>query len=101
MNYGTAGAAVHVVDVEGRAYRESTLQDLFDAAQITDTLDNIHFMQRPMFCRDTPDIKEMDLNAVYACSAGTTKHVRTSLTEPSFATDALEMLHLITRGKDA
>ena len=66
MHYGTAGAAVHVVDVEGRAYRESTLQDLFDAARITDTLDNFHFLQSPMFCRDIPDNREMDLNTVNA-----------------------------------
>ncbi len=101
VHYGTAGAAVHVVDVEGRAYRESTVQDLFDAARITDTLDNIHFLQRPMVCRDIPDNREMDLNTVYACSAGTTKHIGTSFTEHSFATEALEMLHLIAGGEDA
>ena len=27
VHYGTAGADVHVVDVEGRNYRESTVQD--------------------------------------------------------------------------
>ena len=101
VHYGTAGAAVHVVDVDGRAYRESTVQDLFDAARITDTLDNIHFLQRPMVCRDIPDNRELDLNTVYACSAGTTKHIGTSFTEPSFAADALEMLHLIAGGEDA
>jgi trimethylamine--corrinoid protein Co-methyltransferase len=100
VHYGTAGAAVHVVDVDGRAYRESTVQDLFDAARITDTLDNIHFLQRPMVCRDIPDNRELDLNTVYACSAGTTKHIGTSFTEPSFAADALEMLHLIAGGED-
>ena len=87
--------------VDGRAYRESTVQDLFDAARITDTLDNIHFLQRPMVCRDIPDNRELDLNTVYACSAGTTKHIGTSFTEPSFAADALEMLHLIAGGEDA
>ena len=101
VHYGTAGAAVHVVDVDGRAYRESTVQDLFDAARITDTLDNIHFLQRPMVCRDIPDNRELDLNTVYACSAGTTKHIGTSFTEPNFAADALEMLHLIAGGEDA
>ena len=34
--YGTAGAAVHLVDVERREYRESTLQDIYDAARIVD-----------------------------------------------------------------
>lgn len=101
MHYGTAGAAVHLVDVEGRAYLANTLQDLFDAARITETLDNIHFLQHPMFCCDITDNREMDLNTMYACSAGTTKYIGISFTEPSFATDALEMLHLITGGEDA
>ena len=38
---------------------------------------------------------------MYACSAGTTKHIGTSFTEPSFAADAFEMLHLIAGGEDA
>ena len=36
VHYGTAGAAVSMVDPEGRNYRESTLRDLYDAARITD-----------------------------------------------------------------
>ncbi|TGP32735.1 methyltransferase, partial [bacterium M00.F.Ca.ET.228.01.1.1] len=43
VHFGTAGAAVHLVDVEKREYRESLLQDLYDAARIVDWLDNIHF----------------------------------------------------------
>ncbi|MGN6585805.1 MAG: trimethylamine methyltransferase family protein, partial [Rhizobiaceae bacterium] len=42
VHYGTAGAAVHVVDAEKREYRESMLQDLYDAARIVDCMDNIH-----------------------------------------------------------
>ena len=101
VHYGTAGAAVHMVDVEGRNYRESTVQDLFDAARITDQLDNIHFLQRPVVCRDITDNREMDLNTVYACCSGTTKHIGTSFTEPTFVADALKMLHMIAGGEDA
>lgn len=100
VHYGTAGAAVHLVEVDGRSYRECTLQDLHDAARIADTLDNIHFVQRPMVCRDIPDNYEMDLNTVYGCTAGTTKHVGTSFTEPEYVKGALEMLHLIAGGED-
>lgn len=100
VHYGTAGAAVHVVDVDGRNYRESTLQDLHDAARICDVLDNIHFVQRPMVCRDLTDNMEMDLNTVYGCCAGTTKHVGTSFTDPAHVGPALEMLHLIAGGED-
>ena len=80
VHYGTAGAAVHLVDVEKREYRESLLQDIYDAARIVDGLDNIHFFQRPMVPRDIPDPLEMDFNTLYACVMGTSKHVGTSFT---------------------
>lgn len=101
VHYGTAGAAVHMVDVHGRNYRDSTVQDLHDAARIADQLDNIHFLQRPMVARDILDNKEMDLNSIYACCSGTTKHVGVSFSEPDFVADALEMLHMIAGGEAA
>jgi len=101
VHFGTAGAAVHVVDVEGRNYRDSTVKDLFDAARLTDKLDNIHFLQRPMVCRDIVDNREMDLNTIYACCSGTTKQVCTSFTEVGFSRDAFKMLHMIAGGEDA
>jgi trimethylamine--corrinoid protein Co-methyltransferase len=100
VHYGTAGAAVHLVDVHGREYRECGVQDLHDAARIANELNNIHFLQRPMVCRDIPDNREMDLNSVYACCAGTTKHVGVSFTDPAFVAPAVEMLHLIAGGED-
>jgi trimethylamine--corrinoid protein Co-methyltransferase len=101
VHYGTAGAAVHMVDVLGREYRDSTVQDLHDAARIADQLDNIHFFQRPMVCRDIPDNYEMDLNTIYACVSGTTKHVGTSFSDPSHVEGAFDMLHAIAGGEDA
>lgn len=100
VHYGTAGAAVHMVDVHGRDYRESLIQDVHDAARITQQLDNIHFLQRPMVARDIADNREMDLNTIYACSSGTTKHIGTSFSEPDFVEDALEMLYMIAGGED-
>ncbi len=100
VHFGTAGAAVHMVDVHGREYRDSTLQDLHDAARICDQLDNIHFVQRPMVCRDISDNFEMDLNTVYGCVSGTKKHIGTSFTDPSYVKPALEMLHMIAGGED-
>ncbi|WP_323766819.1 trimethylamine methyltransferase family protein [Marinovum sp.] len=101
VHYGTAGAAVHMVDHDGRNYRESTLQDLHDAARIADTLDNIHFVQRPMVPRDIPDPFEMDINTLYACVSGTTKHIGTSFTEAANVGPALELLHLVAGGEEA
>ncbi|MFK7938023.1 MAG: trimethylamine methyltransferase family protein [Roseovarius sp.] len=100
VHYGTAGAAVHMVDVAGNEYRESTVQDLHDAARIVDQMNNIHFLQRPMVCRDITDNLEMDYNTVYASCAGTLKHIGTSFTEPHHVAPALEMLHMIAGGED-
>jgi trimethylamine--corrinoid protein Co-methyltransferase len=99
--YGTAGAAVHMVDVDGRVYRDSTIQDLHDAARIADTLDNIHFVQRPMVARDITDNFEMDLNTIYATCSGTTKHVGTSIFELDFVEGIFEFLHLIAGSEEA
>jgi len=101
VHYGTAGAAVHIVDATGREYRESTLQDLHDAARIVDQLDNVHFLQRPMVARDITDNLELDLNTIYACCAGTTKHIGTSFSEPESVGPALKLLHKIAGGEDA
>jgi trimethylamine--corrinoid protein Co-methyltransferase len=100
VHYGTAGAAVSVVDVHGREYRDSTVQDLHDASRICEQLDNIHFVQRPMVCRDILDNQEMDLNTIYACCSGTHKHIGTSFTDPSYVAPAIEMLHMIAGGED-
>jgi trimethylamine---corrinoid protein Co-methyltransferase len=101
VHYGTAGAAVHVVDVETREYRQSTAQDLYDAARLTQALDNIHFFQRAMVCRDIPDNYEMDTNTLYACCAGTTKHVGTSFSDPAHVTGCFELLHMIAGSEEA
>jgi trimethylamine--corrinoid protein Co-methyltransferase len=98
--FGTAGAAVHIVDVENREYRESTSHDLLAASKLVHHLDNIHFFQRAMVCRDVPDNLMMDMNTLYACCAGTTKHVGTSFSDPAHVADGFEMLHVIAGGED-
>ena len=100
VHFGTAGAAVHLVDIEKREYRESLLQDIYDAARIVDAMDNIHFFQRPMVPRDVVDPFEMDLNTLYACVTGTTKHVGTSFTVAENVGPALEMLYAIAGGEE-
>jgi trimethylamine--corrinoid protein Co-methyltransferase len=101
VHFGTAGAAVHVVDVEKNEYRESYLQDIYDAARIVEGLDNIHFFQRPMVARDITDPRELDLNTLYACLTGTTKHIGTSFTLAEYVPDALKMLYKVAGGEEA
>lgn len=100
VHYGTAGAAVHLVDVEKREYRESLLKDIYDAARIVDVMDNVHFFQRPMVPRDMIDPADLDLNTLYACVTGTSKHVGTSFTVRENVAPALDMLHAIAGGED-
>ena len=99
--YGTAGAAVHLVDVESRTYRESTLRDLYDAARITDTLEHVHYFQRCMVARDMTNSREMDFNTCYASVSGTTKHVGTSFVAPDHVQESLAMLYQIAGSEQA
>lgn len=101
VHYGTAGAAVFVYDPVTRENREPTVQDLYDSARVTDTLDNIHFFQRTLTPRDTVDPTDMDLNTLYACVSGTTKHVGTSFTSVERAKRGLEMLHMVAGSEAA
>jgi trimethylamine--corrinoid protein Co-methyltransferase len=101
VHFGTAGAAVHIVDLETNSYRDSTAQDLFDAARLTHHLDNVHFFQRAMVCRDVLDNFQMDINTLYACCAGTTKHVGTSFSDPSHVDGCFDLLHMIAGGEEA
>jgi trimethylamine--corrinoid protein Co-methyltransferase len=101
VHFGTAGAAVHVVDPMTGIYRDSTLRDLYDAARLVDALDHIHFFQRTLVARDLASTRELDLNTCYASIAGTAKHVGTSFAEPQHLEEALAMLHLIAGGEAA
>ncbi len=100
VHFGTAGAAVHIVDPITLEYRDSTAQDLYDAARLVQHLDNIHFYQRTMVCRDVLNNRDMDLNTLYACLAGTTKHVGTSFFEAESVAPAFDILHQVAGGED-
>jgi trimethylamine---corrinoid protein Co-methyltransferase len=101
VHFGTAGAAVHVVDIDTGEYRESTLQDLHDAARLVHHLDNVHFFQRICVCRDILDNYEMDLNTLYGAMAGTTKHIGVSFSDPSHVAGCMELLHAVAGSEDA
>ncbi|MDP6707670.1 MAG: trimethylamine methyltransferase family protein [Alphaproteobacteria bacterium] len=101
VHYGTAGAAVNVIDIETGAYRDSSLRDLYDIARLVDSLDNVHFFQRPVVARDVLDERELDLNTCYACIAGTAKHVGTSFTSAEGLEEAVRMLDYIAGGEGA
>lgn len=97
--FGTAGAAVHLVDSKSGAYRDSTLQDLYDAARVVDCLEHVHFFQRSMVATDIESPRDMDINTCYASLKGTAKHVGTSFVQPSHAYETARMLHLVAGGE--
>ncbi len=98
--FGTAGAAVHIVEPATREYRESTLVDLYDAGRIVDLCEHIHFFQRPLTARDMITGHDLDINTLYACLASTQKHVGTSMVEPSHVDECLQILHALAGGED-
>ena len=100
VHYGTAGAAVHLVDVEKREYRECTTKDLYDAPASPRRSTTSIFFQRPMVCRDIADGLKLDLNTIYASCAGTTKHIGTSFADPGNVAECIELLHLIAGGEE-
>jgi len=105
--FGTAGAAVHVVDDwkshekhPGKgAYRESTVLDLYDAARLVDHLEHIHFFQRCMVARDIESPRAMDLHTTYASVSGTSKHCGVSYVDPAHAEEGLRLLHRVAGGE--
>ncbi|MEO8264362.1 MAG: trimethylamine methyltransferase family protein [Ilumatobacteraceae bacterium] len=98
--FGTAGAAVYIVDPITGEYRESVTQDAYDIARLVDTMEHIHFYQRSVVPRDLPDPAEMDINTCYLSVSGTTKHVGTSWVHPDHLEASFKMLHHIAGGED-
>ena len=73
VHFGTAGGAVSIRDFQTRAYRDTTLLDLYDAARLIDTLPHIHWCYRPLIARDMPTTMDLDVNTAYALITGTSK----------------------------
>lgn len=99
--FGTAGAAVHIVDAHGREYRDSTLKDLYDIARIVDRMDHIHYFQRSVVARDVVEPADLDLNTLYAAISGTTKHVGSSWVMPEHVDESLKLLHQVAGSEEA
>ncbi|MEX0316408.1 MAG: trimethylamine methyltransferase family protein [Ruegeria sp.] len=101
VHMSTGGAAPGVFDLDTGVYRDSSLQDLYDAARITDRMENIHHFSRSVVARDLPDNAAMDINTAYACLMGTSKHVSISITEPANVADVAALCYRIAGGEAA
>ena len=99
IHMSTGGAAPGVFDLETDVYRDSALQDLYDAARLVDCMENIHHFSRPVVARDIEDNRVMDINTAYACLMGTSKHVSMSITEPETVSDIASLCYTIAGGE--
>ncbi|MCP4982867.1 MAG: methyltransferase [Gammaproteobacteria bacterium] len=100
VHFSTAGAAVMIADPSNNEYRETTAQDLYDMARITDKCEHIHMFQRTCVLRDITNNYDMDINTAYNAAMGTSKHIGSSWTEAHHLEDGLKMLHIIAGGED-
>ena len=98
VHFGTAGAAVLVLDYETQAFRRSTVHDLYNFARLADTLEHIHFFKRTVVTTEFVDLQELDLNTAYACLMGTTKPIGTSFFKKENVYDAVDMFDLALGG---
>ncbi len=99
VHFGTAGAAVLMLDHDTGEFRPSTLADLYDVARLVDTLDNIHFFVRTVVTRDMEDARDLDINTAYAVTVGTTKPCGTSFFRPEHVYEAVEMFDTVLGGE--
>ena len=78
---GTVGAAVNLVDVGGRTYYDVTIPDLHETARNADLCHNLHFVQYSMVARDKVDHREINIEMMHACCAGTRKNIEVSFSK--------------------
>ena len=71
VHTGTGGAAPMIADMSTHTFRQSVLDDLYDASRLVDKLDNIHFFARPMVANDMSTSIMLDINTAYASLVGT------------------------------
>ena len=99
VHFCTAGSAVTTFDSRSRAYRPSTLVDLYDFARLLDRLDNIHLVGQTIVATDIEDDFEHDINIFYALMAATEKPLSMSFRRRAFIRPAIEMFDLVLGGE--
>ena len=100
VHTGSGGASPMVVDLTTGDYRPATLADLYAAARLVDTLDNISFFSRSMIAGDMSTARDLDINTAYAALAGTCKHVMTSASDAGHVRDIAEMCFMLAGSQE-
>lgn len=99
VHVGTGGAAPRIQDIDTQAYRKTTIRDLYDMARIVDLQEHIHFFSRPVVVTDAPNSFDLDVNTLYACLAGTSKHICMSVTLPEHVKTIAGICYAIAGGE--
>lgn len=100
VHVGSGGAAPRIQDIETHTYRETTIRDLYDMARIVDLQEHIHFFSRPVVGTDAPNPFDLDVNTLYACLAGTSKHICISVTLPEHVKSIAEICYAVAGGEE-
>ncbi len=95
VHVGTGGAAPRIQDINTHTYRDATILDLYNMARIVDLQEHIHFFSRPVVGTDAPNSFDLDVNTLYACLAGTSKHICMSVTLPEHVKTIAEICYTV------
>ncbi|MBT4888716.1 MAG: trimethylamine methyltransferase [Rhodospirillales bacterium] len=99
VHYATAGEAVNMYDPVTKAYRPSTLVDLYDMARLVDKLDNLHRFCQTVVATEIVDTREHAINTAYAMVSGTNKSLAISILGPQDIADTISMFDMISGGE--
>ena len=99
VHFGTAGAAVLILEHDTQRFRRSTTQDLYDLARLADTLEHLHFFVRTVVTTELEDLRELDLNTAYAAMMGTSKPIGTSFFKGENVYEAVAMFDIALGGE--
>lgn len=101
VHVGTGGAAPNIVDIETGRYRNSVLNDLYQAARLADALQHVHFFSRSLVARDMPTPEALEVNTAFACLAGTSKHVCVSASTARHVELIAQMCFMVAGSREA
>jgi trimethylamine--corrinoid protein Co-methyltransferase len=98
VHFGTAGAAISVLDSHTGQHRPSVLTDLYDFSRLADRLEHIHWFSRTVVPTEFSDPAVLDINTAYATMAGTCKHIGTSFMQAENVAPTIAMFDMVLGG---
>ena len=98
--FSTSGEGIRILDYEQRAYRPSTLLDLYDAARLVDQLEHIHTFGQPFVATEySEDLLTHNINIAYAELAATKKCIHIGLGQVEHIAPIINMFDIFAGGE--